>query len=327
MTDELLTEGEHKALYLIGQAWNAISHDVIADGPTRDADCREVIVHVHALQAMVMSQAAARAYPGKFRLLGTSLHAPACTRCKDTQRLVPRTGQPPTPDEMLTLTTTPCPDCSPFAAKRAAGEGVEWGNGERTGIHPRPHSHGDPSLACTDPHCRHVGEKFRHPQNCPSDLTEACPSDVEWRSGTKEDPHVILPSCNGNCMLPDGPADAACPRHGIAAAIIATEGEGYLPPRYGNCPCDCHVTPGMKHAIACCDPSWDDDPVLGRWRPPPTMKAEPCSNDREHAPHVVGWIKPATTDGEPGVVSWCKGAGAMQWRGPGSLSVPQDMLP
>lgn len=45
---------------------------IVADGPTREADLRELIGHVHALQAYVLGQAAARVYPDLFRLLGES---------------------------------------------------------------------------------------------------------------------------------------------------------------------------------------------------------------------------------------------------------------
>lgn len=56
--------------------FNAVMHGfggIVGDGPTRDDDLNEVVVHVHALQAMVLSQAACRAYPGQFRLLGETL--------------------------------------------------------------------------------------------------------------------------------------------------------------------------------------------------------------------------------------------------------------
>jgi len=42
----------------------------IIQGPNRANDLREIIGHVHAIQQAVMSQAAGRAYPDKFRLLG-----------------------------------------------------------------------------------------------------------------------------------------------------------------------------------------------------------------------------------------------------------------
>jgi hypothetical protein len=39
-------------------------------GVTADDDKRELIYHVHVIQRAILAQAAARAYPGRFRLLG-----------------------------------------------------------------------------------------------------------------------------------------------------------------------------------------------------------------------------------------------------------------
>lgn len=43
---------------------------IVGDGPTRTADMNEFIVLIHGIQRGIMSQAAARAYPDRFRLLG-----------------------------------------------------------------------------------------------------------------------------------------------------------------------------------------------------------------------------------------------------------------
>lgn len=48
---------------------------ITGEGPTRDHDLSELVTHVHALQNAVLSQAAARAYPGRYRALGLSLAA------------------------------------------------------------------------------------------------------------------------------------------------------------------------------------------------------------------------------------------------------------
>lgn len=37
---------------------------------TRETDINEAMHYIHALQNMVLSQAAARAYPSKYRLMG-----------------------------------------------------------------------------------------------------------------------------------------------------------------------------------------------------------------------------------------------------------------
>jgi hypothetical protein len=70
---------EHRGWGLTAQEKDAIGLTVeladmldriVGDGPTRDADLTELISHVHAIQRSIMAQAAARAYPDKFRLLG-----------------------------------------------------------------------------------------------------------------------------------------------------------------------------------------------------------------------------------------------------------------
>lgn len=68
----MLTDAEHELIGKLGACWNAFSR-IVGDGPTRDADCEEFVQHVHILQQQVMSQAAARAYPSTYRLLGETL--------------------------------------------------------------------------------------------------------------------------------------------------------------------------------------------------------------------------------------------------------------
>lgn len=81
MTD-LLTAEELAAVDLAARLAESLAR-VVGDGPTRNADLNELLVHVHAIQQAVMSQAAARAYPESFRLLGGVVKAtrPACCRC------------------------------------------------------------------------------------------------------------------------------------------------------------------------------------------------------------------------------------------------------
>ncbi len=42
----------------------------MTNGPTREEDLAELTATIHIIQRTVMAQAAARAYPGEFRLLG-----------------------------------------------------------------------------------------------------------------------------------------------------------------------------------------------------------------------------------------------------------------
>jgi len=69
---DLLTDAERKAVRLAGELWGALCQ-VVDFGPTRDADLHELIVHVHAIQHAIMSNAAARAYPDEFRRLGSTI--------------------------------------------------------------------------------------------------------------------------------------------------------------------------------------------------------------------------------------------------------------
>lgn len=66
---ELLTEDEHRALDLTAELANLIV-TIIARGNIREDDVNEAVFHIHALQRMIGSQAAARAYPERYRLLG-----------------------------------------------------------------------------------------------------------------------------------------------------------------------------------------------------------------------------------------------------------------
>ena len=72
MRDELLTEDEHRFMDLTGDLANLLAR-IVGDGRTRAGDLNEAVAHIHALQALVLAQAAARAYPDKYRLLGEAL--------------------------------------------------------------------------------------------------------------------------------------------------------------------------------------------------------------------------------------------------------------
>lgn len=68
----MLTDKEGEAVAALGKVAILLA-DIIADGPTRRADMAELYGHVHALQNAVLSQAAARQYPDRYRLLGEAL--------------------------------------------------------------------------------------------------------------------------------------------------------------------------------------------------------------------------------------------------------------
>lgn len=66
----LLTDAERDAVRMAGELYTHIAEHVTGDGPAWDADLAELAAAVHVIQRAVMAQAAARAYPGEFRLLG-----------------------------------------------------------------------------------------------------------------------------------------------------------------------------------------------------------------------------------------------------------------
>lgn len=68
MTD-LLSAEELRALDLTADLAKALQA-IVGDRGTREADLRELLGHLHAIQQALLSQAAARAYPDQFRLLG-----------------------------------------------------------------------------------------------------------------------------------------------------------------------------------------------------------------------------------------------------------------
>lgn len=64
-----LTATEHRALDLIAELGDAFA-EIAVDGPMRNADLAEVGTELHHLEARVLAQAGARAYPRRHRLLG-----------------------------------------------------------------------------------------------------------------------------------------------------------------------------------------------------------------------------------------------------------------
>lgn len=68
-TPAVMTETEHRAMDLTAELWNALC--VIAGtGPARPGDLAELCAHIHAIQHAILAQAAARAYPDRYRLMG-----------------------------------------------------------------------------------------------------------------------------------------------------------------------------------------------------------------------------------------------------------------
>lgn len=69
MTTDGLTADEIEAMDLTARLAN-ICVVIVGSGPTRQGDLNELITHIHNIQHAIMAQAAARAHPDRFRLLG-----------------------------------------------------------------------------------------------------------------------------------------------------------------------------------------------------------------------------------------------------------------
>lgn len=70
---EALTPPEKYCMDLTTRLMNLFVSEVVLDGPSRDQDIAEFAVHIHSIQKTFMAQAAARAYPTEYRLLGGEL--------------------------------------------------------------------------------------------------------------------------------------------------------------------------------------------------------------------------------------------------------------
>lgn len=66
---ELLTEQEKDIIKKLGEVWTDIC-GIIPPGPAQISDREELLFHIHALQMAIKSNAAGRAYPEEFRVLG-----------------------------------------------------------------------------------------------------------------------------------------------------------------------------------------------------------------------------------------------------------------
>lgn len=66
---DLLTDDEHAAIHQAGELANLICR-IVGDGETAEADRNEAVTAIHHIQRMIAAQAAARAYPDRYRLLG-----------------------------------------------------------------------------------------------------------------------------------------------------------------------------------------------------------------------------------------------------------------
>lgn len=110
---ELLTDAEHELVTKLGECFDAYT-SIVGPGGTRSADLSEFAARIHDLQHAVLAQAAARAYPDRYRLAGEVL-----IEVRDTE---------PPPEPYLTelanriLARRPrCPECGRRSLRWAMG--------------------------------------------------------------------------------------------------------------------------------------------------------------------------------------------------------------
>lgn len=68
-TTPLLTDNEKEAIKMAGVLWGLLT-DIVGNDAPRDSDLNELVKPIHQIQRTIMAQAAARAYPTEYRLLG-----------------------------------------------------------------------------------------------------------------------------------------------------------------------------------------------------------------------------------------------------------------
>lgn len=84
---DLLSPAEHRAMELTAELWNLLAGEVVAAGTSRTGDMRELCGHIHAVQHAILAQAAGRAYPEMYRLLGGDAPRPAPSPPRGTWRI------------------------------------------------------------------------------------------------------------------------------------------------------------------------------------------------------------------------------------------------
>lgn len=70
-----LTPQEHAAMRDTARLWNRLT-SIVGDGTSREADLAELATDIHRIQERILAQAAARAYPKAYRLLGETIGTP-----------------------------------------------------------------------------------------------------------------------------------------------------------------------------------------------------------------------------------------------------------
>lgn len=70
--ENLLTPDEHHALALTADLWNLLSR-IVGNNRSRHGDLAELAAQIHNVQHAILAQAASRAMPSRYRLLGGTI--------------------------------------------------------------------------------------------------------------------------------------------------------------------------------------------------------------------------------------------------------------
>ena len=68
--DGLLTDAEHRAMAMTADLWNLLVQDVVGRDASREGDLAEIATDIHHIQERILAQAAGRAFPDRYRLMG-----------------------------------------------------------------------------------------------------------------------------------------------------------------------------------------------------------------------------------------------------------------
>jgi hypothetical protein len=68
--DGLMTPAEHRAMDMTADLYNLLCAEVIGHDRSREGDVAEIAADIHHIQERILAQAAARAFPDRYRLLG-----------------------------------------------------------------------------------------------------------------------------------------------------------------------------------------------------------------------------------------------------------------
>ena len=280
-----LTRDEHSVVHGLGQVFVQLSR-IVGDGSSRQADLDELVGHVHALQNAVLAQAAARAYPDAYRLMGGSLR-PVGELITAAQ---PDPPPPATCDHLVTL-EFPCGDCGPGRGRLVDGS-MRFPAGTQEVPTVAPYS--CPTVPrCHDAHTTREGgwcDGAHADGDCPVCGKHDVPDDLSAPLG---------------CPGPDGTEPGLVGVFSCRACTLGDDGEPHEDatgrPHPDGCRAGTRTDPSAVHGVP---PDELRQAALASLRPVQPSEC-PAPDGRPHALHVREVRTPACTRWV-----WCDGSDA-----------------